>query len=326
MTQERIKCPFCSELILRDAMKCRFCGEWFSMAAESMDAAGPIDASDPAGSGRQRHPFVIGDIQERLEPTGGIQRNDNEFSDTDQGRAGEQDKHREAVEQPPLRVAREVIPGEGLDAGLGIRKRRRRIPWFRALLLILYLGIVAALAVSEFDARGILRDARAKENAQEHDAAFSAYHGVLEVFPFSFAIIETRQSLRRMICLSPEFEMPKPSWLSRVEDLLGTDANVQDAYLLPLAAWPGSALLLVLVLLTRIRRPVAALLTLLLVIVAIAGSVAQFGWYGTVPLASLAEAAQKLMQAPGAVYCASYCLLAVTAVMTLTARRRSPFN
>ena len=84
MTQERIKCPFCSELILRDAMKCRFCGEWFSISAEGMDAADPIDASDPVESGRQRHPFVIGDVQERLEPTEGIQRSDNEYSDTDQ--------------------------------------------------------------------------------------------------------------------------------------------------------------------------------------------------------------------------------------------------
>lgn len=320
MTQERIKCPFCSELILRDALKCRFCGEWFSMAAEGMAAAGPIGDSYPVGNGRQRHSVAIEDIQERFEPTEGIQRNDNEFSDTDQGHVGEQDKRGEAVEQPPVRVAREVIPGEGLDAGLRIRKRRRRIPWLRALLLISYLGIAAVLVVSESDARGILRDARAEEDAQEYDAAFSTYRGVLEVFPFSFAVIEARQSLRR-ICESPEFEMPKPSWLSRVEDLLGTDVNVQDVYLLPLAAWPVSALLLLLVLLTRIWRPVAALLALLLMIVAIAGSVAQLAWYGRVPLAPVAQAVQGFMQAPAAVYCASYVLLALTALMTLTARR-----
>ena len=319
MTQERIKCPFCSELILRDALKCRFCGEWFSMAAEGTDAAGPIGDSDPIGSAWQRHPVAIGDIQERFEPTEGIQHNDNEYSDTDQGRVDEQDKRREAVEVSPVRVAREVIPGEGLDAGPRITKRRRRIPWLRVLLLILYMGIVAALVVSESDARGILRDARARENAQEYDAAFSAYRDVMEVFPFSFAIIETRQSLRR-ICLKPEFEMPKPSWLSRAEDLLGTGANVQDVYLLPLAAWPGSALLLLPVCLTRIRRPVAALLALLLMIVATAGSVAQLAWYGMIQLAPVAEVVREFMQAPATVYCASYCLLALTAVMTLTAR------
>ena len=289
------------------------------MAAEGKDARGPIDASDPVESGRQRHPFVIGNIQERLEPTGGIQRSDNEYSNTDQGRVGEQDKRREAAEASPVRVAREVIPGEGLDAGLRITKRRRRIPWLRALLLILYLGIAAALIVFESRARENLRAAGAKEDPNE---AFITYSDVLDAYPFSFAVIEARQGLLE-ICKSPEFEMPKPSWLSRVEDLLGTHANVQNAHLLPLAAWPVSALLLLLVCLTRIRRPVAALLALLLMIAAIAGSVAQLAWYGTVPLAPVAEAAQAFMQAPAAVYCASYWLLALTALMTLTARRRS---
>ena len=317
MTQERVKCPFCSELILRDAIKCRFCGEWFSMPAEGMDAGGPIGDSDPIGNDRERHSVAIGDIQERFEPTEGIQRNDNEFSDTDQGHVGEQDKRGEAVEQLPVRVAREVVTAERLESGF--IKKGSRIPWLRTLLLILYLGIVAALAVSESNAHGILRDARARETAQEYDAAFSTYRGVLDAFAFSFATIETRQSLRR-ICDSNAFEMPKPSWLSWVEDLLGTDVNVQDVYLLPLAAWPVSALLLLLVLLTRIFRPVAAPLALLLMVVAIAGSVAQLAWYGLAPLAPVAEVVQEFMQAPAAVYCASYLLLALTALMTLTAR------
>jgi hypothetical protein len=214
-------------------------------------------------------------------------------------------------------VAREVIPGEGLDAGIEIRKRRR-LPWLRALLLIFYLGVAAALAVCEYDARAVLRDARARENAQEYDAAFSAYRGVMETFPFSFAIIETQQSLRR-ICQSPEFEMPKPSWLSRTEGFLGTSFNAQDVYLLPLVAWPVSAVLLLPVFLTRTWRPITAILALLLMLVAIAGSVAQFVWYGLITLPPAAEAVQGYMQAPAAVYCSSYLLLALTALMSLTA-------
>ena len=41
MTQERIKCPFCSELILRDAIKCRFCGEWFVKEEERVRPDSP---------------------------------------------------------------------------------------------------------------------------------------------------------------------------------------------------------------------------------------------------------------------------------------------
>ena len=30
MDEDRIKCPYCSEQIIVDAKKCRFCGEWFT--------------------------------------------------------------------------------------------------------------------------------------------------------------------------------------------------------------------------------------------------------------------------------------------------------
>ena len=121
--------------------------------------------------------------------------------------------------------------------------------------------------------------------------------------------------------------MPKPSWLLRVGDLFGgKDADLPDVYLLPFVAWPVSAVLLLLVFLTRIFRPGAALLALLLMILAIAGSAAQFAWYGLIPLAPVVEATQDFMQTPVAVYSASYMLLAMTALMTLTAatRRRNP--
>ena len=135
------------------------------------------------------------------------------------------------------------------------------------------------------------------------------------------AAIETQQGLRR-ISESEEFEMPRPSWLLEIEDLLGRELNAHDVYLLPFAVWPVCAVSLFLVFVTRILRPLTALVVLLLMIVAIAGAVVQLVWCGLVSLAPVAEVAQELMQAPIPVYCASYLLVVLTALMTLTATRK----
>ena len=321
MTQDRVKCPFCSELILRDAIKCRFCGEWLSMPDQDVGVGRPADDNAPATGDQESDRVALVEIQKRLVPMEAVQHADRDVQDAGQDQNSERIRH---VEQSPVRVAREIIPGQGLDAGL--ITKRRRIPWARVLLLILYLGIAAAMVVFELRAREILSDAAAKEKAQDPNAAFAMYGEIRDSFPFSFATIEARQGLLR-ICQSPDRQMPKPSWLLRVGDLFGgKDADLPDVYLLPFVAWPVSAVLLLLVFLTRIFRPGAALLALLLMILAIAGSAAQFAWYGLIPLAPVVEATQDFMQTPVAVYSASYMLLAMTALMTLTAatKRRNP--
>ena len=330
MRQERIRCPFCSELILRDAKKCRFCGEWLSMPERGVADSGAAGGNDLVGGERERNHAAFEDIQEIVPPPEAFQHADSAVPSLDDGPESEQAGGLDTVEQPQPRVAREVIPGEGFESGLTKKGRKgrksgkkRRIPWLRALLLLLYLGGVAALAVFESDAQRILRDARAKESAEDHEGAVSAYRGILESLPFSFATIEAWQNLRR-ISQSQALEMPRPSWLSRIEGLSGVDFGARDVHLLPLAAWPVSAALLLLVLLTRIFRPGVAVLALLLVIAAAAGSIAQFAWYGVFPLAPAAEAAQELMEAPAGVFYASYLLLALTAIMTLTATTRRP--
>ena len=330
MRQDRIRCPFCSELILRDAKKCRFCGEWLSMPEQGVGNSGPLGSNDLVVGERERNHAAVEDIQKLIPQPEPFQHVDSVVPSLDEGPESEQAGRFDAAEQPQQRVAREVAPGESFESGLTKKGRKgratgkkRRIPWLRALLLLFYLGSVAALAVFEFDAQRILRDARSKESTQDYGGALSAYRGILENLPFSFATIEAWQSLRQ-ISQSPELEMPRPSWLSRVEGLSGADFGVRDVHLLPLVAWPVSAVILLLVLLTRIFRPVVALLALLLMVSAAAGSVGQFAWYGLLPLAPVAEAAQEFMQAPAGVYYASYLLLALTAIMTLTATTRRP--
>ena len=53
MTQERVKCPFCTELIMRDAVKCRFCREWLSAPEANADQSHSIKEIDRAKTARE---------------------------------------------------------------------------------------------------------------------------------------------------------------------------------------------------------------------------------------------------------------------------------
>lgn len=287
MIQERIKCPFCSELILRDAIKCRFCREWLVKEQEGMKTGSPREDFRPLWR--------------------------SQVKEAEEGQEGE---HELAVEGSPASVGNIDFWAVGHESSSA--KKRYRIPWLRIILVIAYLGIVVALVFSEFNAHRILRDAQANENAQNRRAAFSMYQDITEAFPFSFAIIRAQQHLSRL-CDPNECEMPKPSWRLAAENMLGTELNARDIYPLPSVIWPACAVLLFLALLTRIRRYAVASLVLLFMIVAIAGAVVQLSWYGLIPLAPMTDVVQELMKAPVAVYCASYVLLILTAMMTLTA-------
>ncbi|MHC4116717.1 MAG: hypothetical protein ACYSWO_04335 [Planctomycetota bacterium] len=251
----------------------------------------------------------------------GTQRGDDLIPHVDDDPLGEQHTDKKAVEVPPVPWAMEISPEETLEPGPA--RKGTRIPWLRVLMVLLYLGAVGALVVSESSARKILRDARAKESALEHEAAFGMYREVLDGYPFSFGTIEAKRSLRRM-SEAGAFEMPEPSWLASIENLLGAEGELSDVHLLPFVVWPVSAVLLLLVFVTRIFRPSVAFMALLLMAVAIAGSIAQFASYGSISLPPVAGAARGLMRATPAVYVATYLLLALTALMTLTAPTKRP--
>jgi len=317
MTQERVKCPFCSELILRDAIKCRFCGEWLARPDKDMKTGGPIEDSDLEDFGREHYPLVVKSNHSDLASSQENQRSDYQQLSTDNEHGEEGVGSVEPVEEtPPVRIAKEVVPAE--KAGLGSVRKGSRVPWLRALLLILYLGIVAALIVTEFGARRTFHEARIKEDAEDPNVAFAEYRTVRDTYPYTFASIKARQNLRRL-GESQGFELPKPKWRAACEDLLGFELKEQDVHILPLAAWSISAVMMLLVFLTRIRRLGVAMVAFLLMILAVSGLVAQLVWYGLIPLSSVAEAIDQFMQAPETVYIASYVLLVLTAFMTLTA-------
>ena len=47
MKEKRIKCPYCSEQILADVKKCRFCGEWFTKENKPAVNSSSITTQDP---------------------------------------------------------------------------------------------------------------------------------------------------------------------------------------------------------------------------------------------------------------------------------------
>jgi len=315
MAQERIKCPFCSELILRDAIKCRFCGEWFKTPDQDTAMGGLTKDSDINGRTQSSH-VVKGNHSDFPSSQTNQQSNSKKIS-ADESRGEENvDCHQEVKETPAVRIAKEIVPAEIA----GLRSVRKVSPkrWFRGILLIFYLGIVAALILTEFSAQRILSEARSNENSSDPDAAFARYSAVQDIYPYTFASIKARQNLSRIV-QSSEFELPKQSWLVAFEDLLGIELKKQDVYLLPLAVWPISGLMLLLVFLTRIRRIGIALLAFFFMILAVSGSVAQLAWYGLVPMQSMTEMIRQIMQEPENMYIASYILLIITVFMTLTA-------
>ncbi|MBN2315032.1 MAG: hypothetical protein JXM79_13965 [Sedimentisphaerales bacterium] len=202
--------------------------------------------------------------------------------------------------------------------GTALVRNKRPFPWLRIILFFAYAGIIVALVCSERTARQMLRDAKAEGEALNDQAAFDIYSTILHKYPFTLAVIETQRSLRGL-SEAHGFPMPRPSWLEMVEDVLAKETTVCEVYLLSFVGWPACAVLLALVFLTRILRPGTALFVLVLLAVAVAGSVVQLSWYGrllTEPVANV------LFEKPLVLYGLTYALLVITALMTLTATRK----
>ena len=243
----------------------------------------------------EEKPVTDGGIRKDFEASGGEK--EEKHKSKAEETVEEAGEHKPGIETPTERGKSEFV------------KKRRQTPWLRSILIILYLGIIVALVFCEYNAQQILREAQANEDAQNHSAAFNKYQDIMQKFPLSFAVIEALEGLRR------------------TGEQIGEQISEQDVYWLPFVVWPACAVLLFLVLLTRIVRPGAAFLSCVLMIAAVAGSLAQLSWYGLVPSEPIEKAAQVFMKAPVSVYGASYVLFILTALMTLTAtsKHRSPW-
>jgi len=272
MSEERIKCPICAELIKLGAKKCRFCGEWLAEEKE------PV-ADDGLGG--------------EIEPESSVQE--------------ENDKVEETVEEPDEQKPVAETATESPKAELV--KKCEQPPWFRIILIILYIGITIALVVSERNAYELLCSAQVSESDGKYEEALKAYHEITERYLLSFAVIEALEGIHRIEKMEG-FEPPE------------TREDEPDTYWLPFVVWPACSVLLFLVFLTRLGRPCSAFLAFLIMVAAIAGSLTQLAWYGLVPSETIAKAAGEIMKEPVPVYISSYVLLIATALLTLSGTRK----
>lgn len=270
MKEERIKCPYCSELILEEAKKCRFCGEWFT-EKNKPDVNNDLTVSEPSRETQ--------DKQSEPEFQKAVRESQKEF-----------------VESPVERSRSSLSPN------------KCRISWLRIILTIVYIGIIIAFVIYERKAHKELSRGQGLENLQEYQEAREKYREVIEEYQLSYAVIEARKNLRR------------------VEDQLGNDFSIDDVYWLPFITWPVCSVLLFLVFLTRILRPGMAFFAFLLLLLAIFGSVLQLAWYGLISIEPIAVIVQEFVAEPKGAFVASYIMLIITAMMTLTATRKLPFG
>jgi hypothetical protein len=266
MGEERIRCSYCQELILADAKKCRFCGEWFA---------------------EKNKPSVSNKFQALRAP------------EVEQKPPAEPELE-ETVEE----IHEEFVESPAEEFKTGYPKNKHQAPWLRIILALVYVGIIAWLAIYELNAHKVLRNAQRSEDKQEYQSALEGYTKVTEGFPFSFAVVEAHKGLRR------------------AEEQLGINSSRDYIYWLPFVVWPTCAVLLFLVFITRIIRLGIACLALLLLVVAIFGSLFQLSLYNVISLGSMNEIAQELTANTVMVFVTSYMLLAATALMTLTSQRK----
>ncbi|MCP4452243.1 MAG: hypothetical protein GY809_12335 [Planctomycetes bacterium] len=166
-----------------------------------------------------------------------------------------------------------------------------------------------------------LSAAKANEGNSDDVAALEAYEGIRDEFPFSFSSIEAYTGIQRIVdqgVLVSDTPVKPPI----LGEFIGEEFEKSAVYWLPLAAWPVCVVLLLLVFLTRILRAGVAFLSFILGAVSVTGTALQISWYGLISLGQFSELSHELMDRPLILFGATYGLMAMTALMTLTRTRR----
>ena len=184
MKEERIKCPYCSELILKEAIKCRFCGEWFT-EKNKHDVNSELVVSGPSEEAQ--------DKQSEFEFEESVRESKKEPVE------GQNDKQ---VERPVDRRVPSLSP------------QKHRIAWLRIFLTIVYIGVIITFVIYERNAHKELNRGRESYNLQKYQEAIEQYRKVIEEYQLSFAVIEARKNFRLVEeQLGNDFSIDDVYWL-----------------------------------------------------------------------------------------------------------------
>ncbi len=289
MGEQRKKCPYCAELILTDAKVCRFCQRWLG-EDESESQESPVDVESNGSSDRAVEAPPEKTHVEMAKPV-----------------AKTHTQEARKVTEPPRRASK-AKPVKGC------------FPWLRIILFLLYIALIVGCVMMERNALERLSAAKANEGNSEYAEALEGYEEIRDQFPFSFFSIEAYDGIQRLVDEGGYISRTpiKPPVLG---EFIGEEFETA-VYWLPLASWPICGVLLLLVFLSRILRPGVAFLSFILAAVAVTGIALQISWYGLINIGQFAELSSELMGRPLVLFGATYGLMVVTALMTLTRTRR----
>ncbi|MBN1806218.1 MAG: hypothetical protein JW837_13300 [Sedimentisphaerales bacterium] len=159
MEEERIKCPYCSELIMVGAKKCRFCGEWFK------------DKNKPDVNNTGIFQLLRETSEKPPEP-----------------------KAQREIEEPIFDLSDNNIKKPGVIP----LDRKPKIYGFRLVLTIAYIGVIVGFVFYERSAHKVLHSGQAEEQLAKFQDAGEKYIQVIKEYRLSFAVIEAQKSLERV--------------------------------------------------------------------------------------------------------------------------------
>jgi hypothetical protein len=204
--------------------------------------------------------------------------------------------------------------------------RRRRIPWLRVTLFCVYVAAIIAFGLYERAAHQILSKAGDLQQQRKYGAASVAYKLVVERYPLSLAVPQARAGLAAIEPAAVQRAIPGRLRQTLLEGLLGSRMDPYVVDQLPIVGWTSCAGVLLLVFLTRVsRRAGWAVLALFVGAASAFGGALLLGISGFIPIAWAAEIVNALQPAliePTAIYLATWTVIGVTMMLTLSPTSR----